>query len=37
MRLKRRAGGGLLNDGLVVVIAGHLRVVDRAGDVVDNI
>lgn len=31
------AGGGLLNDGLVVVVAGHLRVVDRARDVVKDI
>lgn len=31
------AGGGSLNDGLVVVVAGHLRVVDRARDVVEDI
>ena len=31
------AGGGLLSDGLVVVVAGHLRVVDRARDVVEDI
>lgn len=31
------AGGGLLNDGLVVVVAGHLRIVDRARDVVEDI
>lgn len=31
------AGGGLLNDGLVVVVVGHLRIVDRARDVVEDI
>lgn len=34
---RRGAGGGLLNNGFVVVVAGHLRVVDRAGDGVKDI
>lgn len=34
---RRGAGCGLLNNGFVVVVAGHLRVVDRAGDGVKDI